>query len=358
MNLLTEEQEDQDYLSTKLKRQIEQAKKKGLLASPADQARQNLLEKAKAKSPGLTPITPPPDSTPAAQLVTMKTTWVDVTPALAADWLKNNICNRKLRKAVVANYARQMKRGEWLPIAQDISFDTRHRLINGQHRLTAVIESGVTIRVLVTTGVPERIANSEVKPMDLMDTGLPRSLADQLQIQHNIQAGAALAAIVRAIIAWILPKRTYKLSVGEVLLVYRLFQDPIDFVLANRSKEHGLKQTGILAAFALAIASEGTGSLFYAPRYQMLIGSHEAALPASSPLVLLSRFLRAPDAILLTRTNDRALVPLVLGVLEAEHTSHPIADLQNLPEPTTICTGLAPQIQQIKAHFTGETTPS
>jgi hypothetical protein len=84
--------------------------------------------------------------------VMMKTTLMDVTPELATKWLEGNVHNREIRQGVVARYAADMKAGEWMLTHQGIAFDDEGTLIDGQHRLWAVIESGVTVRTLVTRG--------------------------------------------------------------------------------------------------------------------------------------------------------------------------------------------------------------
>jgi hypothetical protein len=348
---LLDDYEESTYASRKLTAQLAAAKAKGLIAMPGDKPA--LPDTTKA---GLPRLAIPPTAQVATELLNMKTVWVDVTPEQARAWLKNNVCNRPLRKAVVANYARQMKRGEWLPIAQGIAFDTKQQLLNGQHRLSAIVASGQTVRLLVTFSVPARIKGSEVKPMDLMDTGLPRSISDQLKIQHGLSGGSILAAIVRSILYFALPQRTWKLSVAEVLMVYRLFEPGITFVQQHRPKDHGLRQAGVLAAFALALTAEGSTTGQQAGYFHALTGNEQ--LPQQRPLGLLASFLRAPDAILLTRRNDRALVPMVLGVIEAETTGQAVADLQQLPEPATLRAALSAQIERLTLYFADPTRPT
>lgn len=110
-----------------------------------------------------------------------------VTPRLAQKWLQGNVDNRRLREARVLSYAKEMSDGEWDLSPDAITFDSNGTLLNGQHRLTAVVISGLTIRFLVLRGVP-------VKTQEVMDTGLSRNLADQLvrrQVPHaNMVAGA------------------------------------------------------------------------------------------------------------------------------------------------------------------------
>lgn len=343
---VAEEFED-DYQSAKLQRQLAAAKKKGLIVAPGEVSPEaslkNLAQSAKARRTVKLPET----AEDAAELLCMKSKWVDVGPDLAAQWLERNVCNRPLRSATVAAYARQMTRGEWLPIPQGLAFDTAGNLLNGQHRLHAIVQSGATCRMMVTTGVPEKIAGKTVKPMDLMDTGAPRSVTDQLKVQHGISGGSVLAAIVRAILSFALPKRTTKLSVGEILFVRDLFAEEIDFVMEHRPKEHGLRQAGVLAAFAMAMSvgiASKTGFL-------MLISQAEG-IHHEWPLAKLKAFLTHPDAILLTRTNDRALVPMVLHALWCQKLEKEMPDLITTgPGVKVARKALEPRIEAITKHF-------
>jgi hypothetical protein len=109
---------------------------------------------------------------------------VDVTPAIAELWLATyNLANRTPREARVATYARDMAAGRWTFTTQGISFGTDGRLLDGQHRLMAVVQAGVTVRMLVWHGVP----------LDaVFDTGTARSLADVLHLTP-LQAAVTLA---------------------------------------------------------------------------------------------------------------------------------------------------------------------
>ena len=77
-----------------------------------------------------------------------------VTPVKAEEWLLSNPRNRKLRKAVVRKYASMMGQGDWLTTGDSIVFDVEGRLLNGQHRLEAIIHSGARAYLLVVRGMP------------------------------------------------------------------------------------------------------------------------------------------------------------------------------------------------------------
>lgn len=77
-----------------------------------------------------------------------------VTPLIARRYLmKRPEVQRKLRPHRVAQYARDMRQGRWGLTHQGIAFSSTGHLVDGQHRLAAIIESGVSVDMLVTRGV-------------------------------------------------------------------------------------------------------------------------------------------------------------------------------------------------------------
>jgi hypothetical protein len=95
----------------------------------------------------------------------------DVTPAQAAAWLERNVCNRRLRPGVVAQYSRDMLRVVWFYKPTAICFDEDGNLGNGQHTLGAIVQSGTTQRLLIARNVPK-------DSIAAMDRGVARSIAD------------------------------------------------------------------------------------------------------------------------------------------------------------------------------------
>jgi hypothetical protein len=248
---------------------------------------------------------------------------MDVSPAIAELWLKRNFNNRPLRADTVRAYAREMKNGKWLPNHQGIAFNQMDELIDGQHRLSAVIMSGCSVRLMVTFGLPSKVNGTRMTGMDTVDRGATRTVADQLKIQHQMHGGAVLSGVCARLAGLCSPERTRRLSVGEVLDIHETFEHAIDWVIERRPKAHGLKQVGVLAAFAFAIsAQEDSGKL----AWERLMG--EAYLPPTDPLYLLKEFLTGDAAILLTRGSDRALAELVLEAVYLSEAGEVIERLE------------------------------
>jgi len=86
----------------------------------------------------------------------MKTRIEKITPTMAKLYIQNNYGKqRSLSESHVVHLAQQMKAGQWACNGEPIIFDENDNLIDGQHRLNAIIRSGVAIDTLVVTGVKQ-----------------------------------------------------------------------------------------------------------------------------------------------------------------------------------------------------------
>lgn len=76
---------------------------------------------------------------------------VTITPQVASEMICANEGNRKLKESTVKNYASQMARGSWKETGDVIRVSETGNLLDGQHRLHAIVRSGVSFRFNVTT---------------------------------------------------------------------------------------------------------------------------------------------------------------------------------------------------------------
>jgi hypothetical protein len=132
---------------------------------------------------------------PAHPQATMWTEYLEVTPELAIDWVTTPRYagpNRTLTAATVTKYARQMAAGTWRDTGEAIKWGVSGRLLDGQHRLHAIIEAGITVPMLVVHGVPD-------EAQDVMDSGRARRASDVLAI-HGYKNVTQLAAAARLLI--------------------------------------------------------------------------------------------------------------------------------------------------------------
>jgi hypothetical protein len=114
-----------------------------------------------------------------------------ISPKRASELLEANTSNRPLSKATVRSFAEAMRRGDWLVTHQGIAFDTNGVLVDGQHRLAAIIEADQSIELTVFTNV-------DPDTFDVLDTGKRRNAADALAIGGE-KSTTLLAAMVRTV---------------------------------------------------------------------------------------------------------------------------------------------------------------
>lgn len=117
-----------------------------------------------------------------------------ITAGVAEHWLEANTHNRAVRERYVETLAAAMNRGEWVENGDAIRFSTDGVLLDGQHRLAAVVHSGRPINAFVTTGLtPE----SQIT----MDTGSRRTFADVLKLAGHPNS-ITLAALATRVYKW------------------------------------------------------------------------------------------------------------------------------------------------------------
>jgi hypothetical protein len=119
-----------------------------------------------------------------------------ITPNQAKEILETkNDGNRNVRKARVERWAREMKAGNWKLTGEPIIFGKTGRLLNGQHRLHAVIESNVPLTTVVIAGVDESTFN-------VMDSGMARSMGDVFR-SHGIKSGNQQASNTKQVMQYL-----------------------------------------------------------------------------------------------------------------------------------------------------------
>jgi hypothetical protein len=132
----------------------------------------------------------------------MKTTIKEITPQWAAKILETrNPKNRPFNHSTVTSYAADIRAGHWVLSHQGIAFDENGDLMDGQHRLMAVVAAKTAIQSLVTTGIPAIVENNGIplSTMDVVDRHRVRGIGQQLTLSHGWQNGNRVAATVRGI---------------------------------------------------------------------------------------------------------------------------------------------------------------
>jgi len=121
-------------------------------------------------------------------------TFEEITPEIAADMLGRMRRNRPVRDRQVAKITRDIKAGRWHLNGDSVKIGADGRLIDGQHRLLAIVNSDITVLTLVVRGV-------EPDAHHTIDTGLSRKFGDILAMDGQSEA-QMLAALARRLWFW------------------------------------------------------------------------------------------------------------------------------------------------------------
>jgi hypothetical protein len=112
-----------------------------------------------------------------------------ITPQIAEEMLRKNDGNRSVREWWVKELAAIIKRGDWVLTHQGVAFAEDGTLVDGQHRLMAVVRANVPVMMAVTRNV-QRDA------FYVLDIGVKRSVSDILNADAKVLQACAYALTV------------------------------------------------------------------------------------------------------------------------------------------------------------------
>lgn len=113
-----------------------------------------------------------------------------ITPARAQEYLQANINNRMVRRPVVSRYANDIVNGRWKEdTAEAIKIAKSGLVLDGQHRLHAIVKAGLGVWVHVATGLEETV-------FDVLDTNSPRNASDTFKVK-GIKSETSLPSIIQ-----------------------------------------------------------------------------------------------------------------------------------------------------------------
>lgn len=180
-----------------------------------------------------------------------------ITPPMATLFLANNASNRKLNKQHVDFLADQMLTGKWQKNGQTIVIADDGTLMDGQHRLNAIIKADIPAELGLCTGVAKTA-------MPTIDNGKLRSTSDILTMN-----GWANAALVGSAIN-LLHKFDHNQIMGfhtkmpnaAVMPAVKLMAKKVDLgllskIVSKTSRNTRIKPVNLFGAFYLIAAKYG-----------------------------------------------------------------------------------------------------
>lgn len=218
-----------------------------------------------------------------------------VTPEMASDWLSMRTYpnNRRISPSVVGKYLRDMAEGRW-KVARNagLIFDTEGKIIDGQHRLTAVANGQVTVAFWVYPNEPR-------DTFDVLDQNFRRQASQLLRLPNAtvVAAGARYLAALADGDTWDMP-RFSRVTNPEILKTVQEWPE-----LARYAKDaNDLRMvTWITGAPHLAVLAQASRTEHGTPERiaEWLRGLRDGAgLPGGDPrLHLRNRFMVAHNAL-------------------------------------------------------------
>lgn len=138
-----------------------------------------------------------------------------ITPDDALEMLKYNNHNRNARPRHVARLAADMVNERWVDNGDAIRFSRTGRLLDGQHRLLAIIKSGRAVRMRIIRGLPDECQST-------IDDGAKRKTCDVLSM-HGVQYAHVLPAAIKVVLCWDRhrnPNQRITINNSEILDLY------------------------------------------------------------------------------------------------------------------------------------------
>jgi hypothetical protein len=116
---------------------------------------------------------------------------VTMTPEWASQILDHNTRNRAARPLRVKRIADDIASGRWMLTPQTVSIASNGTLLDGQHRLMAVVQAGRSVEMMLATGCPSECFAA-------IDTGDSRTPGDILKIEGASNYNT-VAAIIKTV---------------------------------------------------------------------------------------------------------------------------------------------------------------
>lgn len=122
-----------------------------------------------------------------SEVVNMTPKWAAELLAADADAWPEGMQNRAFKPANEAYLVSEIKAGRWKLNAETVKMNCNGAILDGQHRLSAIVKSGVTVPLLLVTGL-------DVDVLSTIDRGAIRTTADWLSMHGEMNANVLAAA--------------------------------------------------------------------------------------------------------------------------------------------------------------------
>lgn len=204
-----------------------------------------------------------------------------ITPELAQQWLQVNFRNRNQRPKQILAHTRDMLMDAWRFIGDTIKFSSDGRLLDGQHRLEAIVKARTPQWLIVVFGI-------DPDAFDVIDAGAKRTGADMFKLAGyrypTLLASVASMALTQGGVA------RKQLTHSELLRAVR--EDPDLYTVVNEEMPRLLALDGLASGTVIAYSYYRLAKIDDQSARVFFDGLNSLAqLPAHSPILALHRHL-------------------------------------------------------------------
>lgn len=177
----------------------------------------------------------------------MKTQIEHITPEKARKYLDGNYGNRLIRNTWVENLAGMILRGEWVATHQGLAFAKDGRLLDGQHRLHAIVRAGKAVDILVTHDLDEAVFRH-------IDGGRTRTPADRVKLVEDEKENVVCVGMVRSYLTAAVVKSSNTITMDLIDNNFLTMADAFAAVAAEFRNRKGAQRTLMQGTVGAGIA--------------------------------------------------------------------------------------------------------
>lgn len=278
----------------------------------------------------------------------------DITPAWAQQILdelerrqaEGKFQQRPPRWGAIQRYVNDMEQGNWALTHECVAFDTAGNLIDGQNRLRAVVDAGVTVRMAVCYNVPERQGKGgNIRTMDNINTGVPRNVWMALRISHGYGGEAIeLASYARNVTRFVLlapgqtePVKGVGVSAAQTLFIlekmgYREAGERLRVLVPHKK----LRSAPFAAVWCWWWHTNEKAAEKFAVSYEQQVN-----LGKTDPALVYYRYVTMTTK--RPRSHEQSALRTASQVLRSAHTGQPLSQIKGSDEAYEFMINLNPK---------------
>ena len=173
-----------------------------------------------------------------------------VSPEEALKFLGKMCHNRRLKPSLVKKYAAAILAGQWKVNGEAIVLSKSGILLDGQHRLRAIVKAGIPVPMIIITGIDD---SREV--LATINDGASRTLTDVIVMDgcvvNNIHT-ATLRSMMQGITQTSKAETQVAFSKIDLMNKFEKHKDAIDFAVQALRNRKGIISAPTAAAIARA----------------------------------------------------------------------------------------------------------